>query len=43
VRATQYFYEGLVIATSDDDELHDASIVQRLHDTSHERPSIGRQ
>ena len=39
--ATQYFYEGIVIATSDDDELDDARLVQCVDDSSHERPAIG--
>ena len=39
-RTTQYIYEGVVIATSDDDELGDARFVKRLDDPYHERTAI---
>jgi hypothetical protein len=39
-RATQYIYEGVVIATSHDDELGDAGFVKRLDDSRHERTTI---
>ncbi len=38
--ASQYIYEGIVIAASDDDELDDARLVKRLDDSRHERPAV---